>query len=127
MIETTVYILPCADWHYKSDNLFPWCSTAWPVSESGRFPAHRQDSHAGVYHYADIFDDERYGLIGDNYSDYDTCVELADRLFWALNPSADSLEEWTRLEAGHDVRVYDTEDRCVYKAHEKLPGKNEGY
>ena len=40
-----------------------------------------------AYHYADIFDDERYAIIGKNFINYNGCVKLADRLFAALNPN----------------------------------------
>jgi hypothetical protein len=78
-----------------------------------------------AYHYADFFDDERYAWVGyqgyASYVDYDKTVALADRLFWALNPTAATQEDWTEWEAGFDVHIYDTNNACVYKAHEKLP------
>jgi len=79
-----------------------------------------------AYHYADIFDEERYawvGMKGVIYPDYNKIVELADRLFWALNPNKKTQEEWYELDDGYDVRVYDKNMECVYKAHEKLPTK----
>lgn len=74
-----------------------------------------------AYHYADVFDEERYAFIGRNYSDLGKCIELADRLFKALNPKASTQEEWVEWEAGHDVHIYTDKFRCVYKAHTKLP------
>ena len=78
-----------------------------------------------AYHYADVFDDNRYAWIGwqeyAKYTDYDMMVKLADRLFWAFNPSAKTQEDWTKWDSGYDVRVYDANHACVYKAHEKLP------
>jgi len=78
-----------------------------------------------AYHYADICDEERYAWLGwqeyAKYVDYDMVVALADRLFWALNPKAKTQPEWYKYDAGYDVRVYDKNNACVYKAHEKLP------
>lgn len=78
-----------------------------------------------AYHYADIFDGERYAWLGwqeyAKYVNYDAMVALADRLFWALNPEAKTQEDWIKWDAGYDVRVYDANFSCVYKAHEKLP------
>lgn len=74
-----------------------------------------------AYHYADVFDEERYAVIGRNYTNYEMVVALADRLFSALNFGNKTQADWIKWEAGHDVRIYDAENRCVYKAHEKLP------
>src|SRR3989344_4269207 len=78
-----------------------------------------------AYHYADFFDEERYAWVGyqgySQYVDYDVVVAMADRLFWALNPKATTQEDWTEWDAGYDVRIYDANSNCVYKAHEKLP------
>ncbi len=74
-----------------------------------------------AYHYADVFDEERYAIIGKNYSKLVACIELADRLFWALNPNVKTQADWIEWDAGHDVRVYDADSKCLYKAHEKLP------
>lgn len=78
-----------------------------------------------AYHYADVFDDERYAWFGwqeyAKYTDYDMLVALADRLFWAFNPNAKTQAEWYKWDAGHDVRIYDADNCCLYKAHEKLP------
>jgi hypothetical protein len=80
-------------------------------------------------HYADFFDAERYAWIGTQkfveYPDYDKMVALADRLFWAFNPKAKTQQEWIEGDLGYDVRVYDADFLCVYKAHEKLPLKGE--
>ncbi|MGD0576732.1 MAG: hypothetical protein ABSA74_01520 [Candidatus Staskawiczbacteria bacterium] len=80
-----------------------------------------------AYHYADVFDRERYAWLGwqkyAQYTDYDMVVKLADRLFWAFNPSAKTQPEWYEWDAGYDVRIYDKDMKCVYKAHEKLPEK----
>lgn len=81
------------------------------------------------YHYADIVSQDRYSWLGwqdyANYVSYDGIVELSDRLFWALNPEASTQEEWYEWDAGYDVRVYDKNNNCVYKAHEKLPKKSD--
>lgn len=74
-----------------------------------------------AYHYADIFDDYRYAVVGKNFIDFKVCMGLADRLFWALNPDAKNQEDWTEYDVGWDVRVYDNNYSCLYKAHEKLP------
>lgn len=73
-----------------------------------------------AYHYADIFDDERYAVVGRNFAYYAGCVKLADRLFRALNPGKETKAAWTEWEDGWDVRVYDGTHLCVYKAHSKL-------
>lgn len=79
------------------------------------------------YHYADIVDKDRYAWIGwqdyAKYVDFDVVIGMADRLFWALNPSAKTQAEWYEWDAGFDVRIYDKNYACVYKAHEKLPEK----
>ncbi len=74
-----------------------------------------------AYHYADVFDNERYKVLANDYSDFEVCVAVADRLFWALNPEDKTQKEWYYLDKGWDVRIYDADSRCVYKAHEKLP------
>lgn len=78
-----------------------------------------------AYHYADVFDEERYAWLGvqeyAKYVDYDAVVKLSDRLFSALNPGKETQEKWYELDDGYDVRVYDKNMKCVYKAHEKLP------
>jgi hypothetical protein len=76
-------------------------------------------------HYADFFGEGwRYAWLTGGYApitDYDKIVGMADRLFWALNPDKKTQKEWYYLDAGYDVRVYDANSACVYKAHEKLP------
>jgi len=78
-----------------------------------------------AYHYADFFDEERYNWLGwteySNYTGYEAVIALADRLFWALNPDAKTQADWIEWDAGYDVRVYDDNSQCIYKAHEKLP------
>ena len=77
-----------------------------------------------AYHYADFFEEKRsvrIGCEGYIFGDYDSSVSLADRLFWALNPDAKTQQEWYRYDMGYDVRIYDANHNCVYKAHEKLP------
>lgn len=74
-----------------------------------------------AYHYADVFDDWRYKVITDNFSNFDKAKELADRLFWALNPEAKTQPEWYKWDAGFDVHVYDAKGKMLYRAHEKLP------
>lgn len=74
-----------------------------------------------AYHYADVFDAERYAVIGKNYTNFEKAEALADRLFSALNFGDKTQADWVKWEAGYDVRIYDADSRCVYKAHEKLP------
>ncbi len=78
-----------------------------------------------AYHYADFFEDSRYAWFGwqdyAQYTKYDIVLALADRLFWAFNPDAKTQADWTKWEAGYDVRIYDAESNCLYKAHTKLP------
>lgn len=78
-----------------------------------------------AYHYADFFEDSRYAWFGwqdyAQYTKYDIVLALADRLFWAFNPDAKTQADWIKWEAGYDVRIYDAESNCLYKAHTKLP------
>ncbi len=74
-----------------------------------------------AYHYADAFDPERYAIIGSNYENLEMAIALADRLFSALNYGDKTQADWIKWQAGHDVRIFDAEGACVYKAHEKLP------
>lgn len=74
-----------------------------------------------AYHYADVFDAERYAIIGKNYTNLEKATVLADRLFIALNFGDKTQTDWIKWEAGHDVRIYDADNNCIYKAHEKLP------
>lgn len=79
-----------------------------------------------AYHYADVFDDWRYAWLSGGfapYVDFDIITALADRLFSALNPNKKTQPEWYELDAGYDVWVYDKNEKCVYKAHTKLPEK----
>jgi len=56
------------------------------------------------------------------YNNYEIVVAMVDRLFWAFNPSSKTQEEW--IDKGtHDVRIYDNEHSCVYRACEELPKK----
>jgi len=82
------------------------------------------DLFPDAYHFADIFEEEwRYTWLTGGpypYNDYDSVIAKADNLFWALNLIAETQEQW--VEKGiYDVRVYDNDHSCVYKAHEKLP------
>src|SRR3989344_3265283 len=74
-----------------------------------------------AYFFADVFDEDRYKIIANDYTDLDIVIPLADRLFWALNPNDKTQEEWVRRDAGFDVHVYDSKMRTVYKAHQKTP------
>ncbi len=74
-----------------------------------------------AYHYADVFDDDRYKILASDFSSLEHCIALADRLFLALNPNDRTRAEWHYMDKGWDVRIYDKEASCVYKAHEKLP------
>ncbi len=78
-----------------------------------------------AYHYADIVEgDWRYAwLTFGPYPFTDPPIKLADRLFVALNLDVKTQAEWYEWDAGFDVRIYDAENDCVYKAHEKLPEK----
>lgn len=78
-----------------------------------------------AYHYADFFDDYRYKVLASDFGNLEDCISLADRLFWALNPYDNTQEEWYEMDKGWDVRVYDKEASCVYKAHEILPTKKD--
>ena len=72
--------------------------------------------------FADVFEDEtRYAVIGRNFTSLAQSIALANRLFFALNPKAETQTNWAELE-GHDVRIYDREMNCLYKAHQKLSG-----
>ena len=81
------------------------------------------------YHYADFVSEDRYSWIGwqpyAQYLDLDVVIGMSDRLFWALNPKATTQQEWYKWDAGFDVRIYDKNHQCVYKAHERLPKTNE--
>ena len=74
-----------------------------------------------AYHYADCFDEERYAWVGwqdySKYTVYDVITALADRLFWALNPTAKTQADWTEWEAGYDVRVYDDKNMIPTQCH----------
>ena len=76
-----------------------------------------------AYHFADVFDENRYKILSNNFVSYEGCVKLADRLFWALNPEDKTQEDWCEMDDGWDVQVYNADFHCVYKAHEKLPEK----
>jgi 5'-nucleotidase len=70
---------------------------------------------------ADIFDEERYAIVGKNYTYATRCTSLASRLFKALNPGVKNIDDWVD---GHDVRVYDSAGHCFCKAHEMLEKTN---
>lgn len=78
-----------------------------------------------AYHYADVVEgDWRYAWLTGGpapINNLEKATALADRLFAALNPDAKTQPEWYKWDAGYDVRIYDAQDSCVYKAHEKLP------
>ena len=80
-----------------------------------------------AFHYADVVEgDWRYAwLTGGPWpmTRLEGVIGYADRLFWARKPNAKTQYQWCELDAGYDVRIYDAENRCVYKAHEKLPEK----
>ncbi len=80
-----------------------------------------------AYHYADVFEDDRFAVIARNFIDLDKSIALADRLFRALNPDSKSQEEWCEYDDGFDVRIYDSEAQCAYKAHERLPETRKDY
>jgi len=80
-----------------------------------------------AYHYADVFEgDWRYAWLTGGfapYVDFDIIRALADRLFTALNPNKNTQPEWYDMDAGYDVWIYNKNERCIYKAHTKLPEK----
>lgn len=80
-----------------------------------------------AYHYADVFEgDWRYAWLTGGfapYVDFDIVLGLANRLFAALNPNKNTQPEWYEMDAGYDVWIFDKTEKCVYKAHTKLPEK----
>lgn len=74
-----------------------------------------------AYHYADVYDEERYKLLGKNWASLEGAQSLADRLFFALNPKDATQEDWCQYDGGWDVWVANCHGHCVYKAHTKLP------
>lgn len=73
----------------------------------------------GAYVYADAFDDDRYAVIGKNYTTLEDSKVLADKLFDAVNFRLKGRTEWEEFQ-GHDVWVFDSKNKCVYKANVKL-------
>lgn len=74
-----------------------------------------------AYALADVFDEERrYAVIARDFASLEKSIEMADRLFAALNPNVKTLDEWVESDSGFDVRVYDKAYHCMYKAHTTL-------
>jgi len=74
-----------------------------------------------AYPLADVFEEgRRYATICRDFASLERAIKLADRLFIALNSDVASFDEWIESDSGFDVRIYDKEFRCVYKAHTKL-------
>ena len=69
------------------------------------------------YYYADVIEEgmELYKQLDD----YEKAVALADALFVVKNHGWESLQAMNELDAGYDVRVYNSEMSCLYAAHEK--------
>lgn len=68
------------------------------------------------YYYADFYnggENETFAK-ADNI---DLAKSLANALFITKNFMWKSLKEMNELDAGYDVRVYDSDNACVYAAH----------
>ena len=72
-----------------------------------------------AYYYADVM-----GKVESvtTIETYDSAVKLADEIFIKKNSNWKSLEEMNHCDGGYDVRVYDTNQTCVYAAHQKYEG-----
>ncbi len=75
-----------------------------------------------AYYFADIFDDYRYEIYWIE-DELEVVKMLADSYFKIKNFKWDSLKEMNDLDGGYDVRVYDENYNCLYKAHEKYEKK----
>ncbi|MCL4387191.1 hypothetical protein M1307_02205 [Patescibacteria group bacterium] len=70
-----------------------------------------------AYYYADVMDNmEEFATI----ENFNVAKDLADALFVIKNYKWESLEAMNELDAGFDVRVYDSKFSCVYAAHESF-------
>ena len=74
-----------------------------------------------AYHYADMYEPERFKLLAKNFGSLEGASALADRLFKALNPKDKTQVQWSEFDGGWDVWVANRSGNCVYKAHTKLP------
>lgn len=73
-----------------------------------------------AYYYADIMENmEPF----DKFEDIKKAIVVADALFVLKNYKWESLKEMNHLDAGYDVRIYDSNWSCVYAAHEKYKDK----
>lgn len=72
-----------------------------------------------AFYYADLFEEtSRFEFI-DKLKEYKRAVTLSDALFVVKNYKWDSLYDMNDTDGGYDVRVYDSESKCVYAAHAK--------
>lgn len=74
------------------------------------------------FYYADFFN----GGQNEDFAKVDTfelAETIADALFISKNFMWDSLKDMNDLDAGFDVRVFDTNNSCVYASHEKFKDK----
>lgn len=67
-----------------------------------------------AYYYADVM--EKMDLF-DKIEDYKKAVDVANALFVVKNYKWKSLDEMNDCDGGFDVRVYDSNNSCVYAAH----------
>ena len=70
-----------------------------------------------AYYYADVFDENRYEIFGIE-DELKVAKVLADAYFRIKNYMWKSLKEMNKLAGGYDVRIYDENHNCLYKAHE---------
>lgn len=66
---------------------------------------------------ADIFDEEKYQIF-DQINDFNKAKVVADALYILKNYKWNSFEEMTNVDGGWDVRVYDSNNSCIYIAHQ---------
>src|SRR3989344_1709311 len=69
-----------------------------------------------AYYYADVMDKMEEVA---KEEDLGKAIALADALFVTKNHGWESLKAMNELDAGYDVRVYDSTSSCVYAAHTK--------
>jgi hypothetical protein len=69
-----------------------------------------------AYYYADVMD--KMEEVGKE-EDLGKAIAVADALFVLKNKGWESLQAMNELDAGYDVRVYDSTFSCVYAAHTK--------
>ncbi len=69
------------------------------------------------YYYADFGGKPE---IFDREDNLDKAKAIADALFVVKNYKWESLSEMNDCDGGYDVRVYDQNQTCVYRAHESF-------